>query len=232
MHTVSGGTCVDAWKQAVNLIVQDRVDIKNLIVSINDPTHLEPQWLTRYDPRKCGRQYDHIRDVINTVFPIRLAGRHAQRDALYAAYDRVHGRASTRRWNRSRWGTYFQRLTNFDGSGVNQLERAIRLIGSWQRKEAVFVFHLSAPNVDGVLPRGGPCWHYGEIVWNPDDSLDFVVVYRNHDYFNKALGNFLALGQLLAFICTETGKVPGRMVCHSVHVYRSTSNVLLRQFAT
>lgn len=49
--------------------------------------------------------------------------------------------------------------------------------------------------------------------------LDLVVVYRNHDFFNKALGNFIALGQLLRFIAVESGKTPGNLICHSVHAY-------------
>ncbi len=49
--------------------------------------------------------------------------------------------------------------------------------------------------------------------------MDFVVVYRNHDFFNKALGNFIALGQLLKFIADASGKTAGRLICHSVHAY-------------
>jgi hypothetical protein len=56
-------------------------------------------------------------------------------------------------------------------------------------------------------------------LWQPSGRLDLVVVYRNHDYFNKALGNFIALGQLLDFICVESNKEPGQLICHSVHAY-------------
>jgi hypothetical protein len=49
--------------------------------------------------------------------------------------------------------------------------------------------------------------------------LDLVAVYRNHDFLNKALGNFLGLGRLLNFIALEGGKRPGRVICHSVHAY-------------
>src|SRR5262249_7024930 len=151
-------------------------------------TTFSAHWLTTYDPRQFGAKHDSIRDVVNTVFPMRLATRFSQRTDFYDSYLRYHRRGTLRRKNRSRWGTYFQRLVNFDQSGINQLERAIQILSTWTRKEAALVFHLSAPNVDKILPRGGPCWHFGEILWNADDTLDLVVVYRNHDYFNKALG--------------------------------------------
>ena len=49
--------------------------------------------------------------------------------------------------------------------------------------------------------------------------LDFVAVYRNQDFFNKALGNFIGLGQLLKFICDESNKRAGTLTCHSVHAF-------------
>jgi thymidylate synthase len=120
--------------------------------------------------------------------------------------------------NRSRWGTYFHRLIAYGGK-KNQLELTIEKLKHWPRYTTALVFHLSCPLVDQPRTRGGPCWHYGELIWHKGDVLDLVVVYRNHDFFNKALGNFIALGQLLAFIAKESGKTTGRLVCHSVHAY-------------
>jgi hypothetical protein len=53
--------------------------------------------------------------------------------------------------------------------------------------------------------------------------LELVAVYRNHDYFNKALGNFIGLSRLLGFIARETNRRPTRLVCHSVRAYFETS---------
>jgi hypothetical protein len=54
-------------------------------------------------------------------------------------------------------------------------------------------------------------------------------VYRNHDYFNKALGNFIGLAKLLEFICTEAQQRPGSLVVHSIHGYSSAGIPKLRQ---
>jgi thymidylate synthase len=56
-----------------------------------------------------------------------------------------------------------------------------------------------------------------------DGKIDMTAVYRNHDYFNKALPNFVGLGRLLDFICSESGRDVGKLVCHSGHAYFSKS---------
>jgi thymidylate synthase len=101
----------------------------------------------------------------------------------------------------------------------NQIERAIHALNNWQRKEAAIVGHLSSPDIDKLKPIGSPCLQYFEILWGGDDVLDLFAVYRNHDFLNKTLGNYIGLARLLAFVATESKKKPGRLICHSVHAY-------------
>jgi len=115
---------------------------------------------------------------------------------------------------------------------VNQLDRAIDKLTTWPKRSTTgLVFHLSSPDLDAPRTRGGPCWHFGEIIWREDNILDLVVVYRNHDFFNKALGNFIGLGQLLKFICDESGKNAGSLRCHSVHAFNPESVARLKALA-
>lgn len=67
--------------------------------------------------------------------------------------------------------------------------------------------------------QGGPCLQFVELLWNDDDSLDMVAVYRSHDYSTLALGNFIGLSDLLEFICLHTGKTPGKLTVHSVYAF-------------
>ena len=164
------------------------------------------------------------------MFPTKLILKYPSRPQFYSAYMRLHQRAMKWPRNRSRWGTYFERLVAFGGT-ENQLELLITKLNTWPRNTTGLVFHLSSPSVDRPRTRGGPCWHFGEIVWRKGDILDFVAVYRNHDYFNKALGNFIALGQLLRFIANESSKVPGKLICHSVHAYSERSLSALSNLA-
>src|SRR5258708_4809186 len=230
MAEIHQANCLSAWQEGVRLIRQSHREIFNLITIIEDPCQFDPAWIATYSPHAIVPTADRIVDVIDTVFPTQLRQRHSNRPAFYAAYARVHARAMKWRRNRGRWGTYFERLTDYNGE-TNQLERAITKLQTWPRNTTGLVFHLSCPTIDTPRTRGGPCWHYGEILWQIGDILDFVVVYRNHDFFNKALGNFIALGQLLQFIAAESNKQPGKLICHSAHAYSDKSMIALSQLA-
>lgn len=233
MIVVKGGDCVEAWQNAVKTICTGGTGIFNLFIEIENPTAFPQQWLIDYNPQSVGRDNDNISNVINTVFPYRLWSRCQNRNEFYRRFKEINARSMTRSRYRSAWGTYFQRMVDFrNDEGTNQLETAIEKLQSWNvRSKTGLVFHLSSPEIDKPRTRGAPCWHFGELLWKPDDLIDFVVVYRNHDYFNKALGNFIALGQLLNFICTQSGKTPGSLICHSVHAYSGATKGKVLQLA-
>ena len=225
---VESDSSVDAWKGGVNLLLSEGPQA-NLITTIRHPCKIDPAWLTERSPHRFRAGANNIRDVANTIFPLRLAARLPSRADLYSAYLKRHDRVRT--WTRGRhvWGTYFERLIRFPPTDVNQLERAIDKLRTWPRRNTTgLVFHLSSPVLDAPRTRGGPCWHYGELLWNADGTLDLVAVYRNHDFFNKVLGNFVGLGRLLDFISRESGKQPGRLISHSVHAYFDATATTMR----
>lgn len=226
---VEGRTALDAWRNGVAMVL-GRGEVFNLFTTINEPTIIDAGWLAQCSPRKRGFPGDDVREVIKTIFPFELALAQPDRGALYQAYLERHDRAMRFKRNRSAWGTYFERLVRFpDHPETNQLEVVIEKLNKWEKRSSTgLVFHLSTPARDRPRTRGGPCWHFGELVWHPGNRLDLVVVYRNHDFYNKALGNFLGLGQLLDFICKASGKTPGKLVCHSVHAYNGGSVEALR----
>ena len=226
---INGPDAVTAWLAGAQEVLRQR-EVFNLVTTIEHPCVVEPQWLTQYSPRARSLGREDIRDVVDTIFPLDLARRYPERQEFYSQYLRRHDRAMRMRRNASTWGTYFERLIRFPGSDANQLEQVIDKLTTWQvRSTTALVFHLSTPAIDRPRTRGGPCWHFGEVIWNRDDTLDLVVVYRNHDFFNKALGNFLALGQLLRFICEASGKESGQLVSHSIHAYNGGLVSTLRE---
>lgn len=229
IQVVEGTTALEAWRAGCAMLLTSRGEISNLMTTIAKPCAVDDQWLAQHSPLRFKAGADDARDVANTLFPQRTYGRAASRPELYSRYLKAHDR--TRGWQRGRhaWGTYFERLVRFPPGGVNQLERAIEKLNTWpQRNTTGLVFHLSSPAIDSPRTRGGPCWQFAEILWNADDSLDLVVVYRNHDFFNKVLGNFVGLGRLLHFICSSTNKQAGKLICHSVHAYFDCSQQQLR----
>jgi len=207
--------CVEAWSAVCNhLLVNGHTDT-NIVAVITDPLYFEDAWVTRFNPRAVRAKGDQIRDVMNTVFPQKTRQKSADRHVFYSRYKKAHQRGT-----KKGWGTYFLRLIQFGEKKENQLENAIHVLRTWKNNpHAAITFHLSSPETDSIRPRGGPCWHYGEVLCADKDSVELVAVYRNHDYFNKALGNFIALSRLLRFIAQETGRSPKRLVCHSARAY-------------
>jgi thymidylate synthase len=217
--TVSGDTAVEAWKAASHVVLAGgRGGIRNLITEVETPTVLDPAWLQKYDPLSVGAG-DRLSVVAKVLFPPSRPYHGETRDQYYSRWAAVLQRARKTGKLHSSWGsTYFERLLSIGGSD-NQIERAIHVLSSWPRREAAIVAHLSAPHLDKLKPIGSPCLQFVELLWGTDDVIDLVAVYRNHDYLNKALGNFIGLGRLLDFIAKESDKSPGKVVCHSVHAY-------------
>ncbi len=217
---VQGADVLEAWRNGAQLLSQtpDHA-ICNLITEVNDPIVHDPEWYRRFDPKSVGAD-DRLSVVAKVLFPGLPRREDETRPAYYDRCATLLQRSLNQKRLHSGWGsTYFQRLLSLDGS-ENQIERAIHVLSTWQvRAETSIVAHTSCPRIDGLRKRGSPCLQYIEVLWRPNGILDLVAVYRNHDFLNKALGNFLGLGRLLQFIAAESGKTPGRLVCHSVHAY-------------
>jgi len=233
MVEIVGDDCLGSWQSGAELLTRTKKEMLNLVTTIQNQTVLDPLWLTRFNPAAYPPGKDQIKDVINTIIPIRWAFT-LDRKALYKKYLHVHDRAKNFRRNNGAWGTYFERLIRFGRpNGPNQLEIVVEKLTKWERRvQTALVLHLSAPSLDSPRTRGGPCWHFGEFIWHSDDKLDLVVVYRNHDFYNKALGNYVALGQLLRFVCEQSKRRPGKLICHSVHAYFDSSINSLKTFAS
>jgi hypothetical protein len=216
---VVGDDVVTAWKAGCQAILaaQDS-KIRNLITEIEKPTLVNQDWFCDYDPISVGAN-DRLSVVAKVLFPGTLREGDETREQYYSGWAAVLRRGRKTRKLHSSWGsTYFERLLSLGGSD-NQIERAIHALTSWQRKETAIVMHLSAPHLDKLKPIGSPCLQFAEILWSADDTIDLVALYRNHDFLKKALGNFIGLGRLLAFIARESNKKPGKVICHSVRAY-------------
>ena len=217
-------TNTDAWRAAASHLLEQRgCEDDNLIVQIERPGPSASK-RSLLDPRGVSASGEDPSDVANTIFPKRTWQNAKSRDDFYERYKKAHARGG-----RKSWGTYFLRLTNFGATGVNQLERAIRVMNEWQNEPGTaIVLHLSSPETDLPRPLGGPCLQLLQL-HAKDGRLDVTAIYRNHDYFNKALPNFIGLGGLLEFICKATDRQVGSLTCHSGHAYSSAGKLALRR---
>lgn len=225
LHVVHGDDCLAAWKAAAaHLIAKVGTEESNLLIQIDQPVFWDPTWFKLMDPRSVRDRGENPSDVANTIFPLKTFINSSSRDELYRRYKRAHKRGDTKSW-----GTYFGRMISFGVSKTNQIERAIDVLNTWEKSPGTsIVFHLSSCETDKPRPLGGPCLQLLQFQVR-DGRIDVTAVYRNHDYFNKALPNFVGIGRLLTFICAETGRTPGSLVCHSGHAYSSSGKAALSE---
>lgn len=236
-----GQNCLEAWQNAVSGLLRSTGDkLNNVIVEIENGGIEDPLWIDEFNPKDCSADGESIKDVANTIFPQRtwerLQIKGESRHELYRRYPIIYENGKhfgqKQRRNKTAWGTYFLRLVKFGNSNVNQLENAISAISNWPGNyRGAITFHLSSPEYDSYRRRGGPCWHFAELGCTATGEINFSVVYRSHDYFNRTLGNFIGLSRLLNFICQETGKRPGKLVCQSVYAWHSFSKNKMRELA-
>lgn len=216
---ISGVDVVDAWKNASESVLNvTEHRVRNLIVEVEHPTTFQRAWLKKFDPKAVGST-DRLSVVVKVLFPYNGKAAGESRQHFYDRWNHSLQKNRQKKRLQAPWGTYFGRLTDFGGE-KNQLENIIKALRTWRiRPEAALVAHTSAPTLDTLKPIGSPCLQYVEVLWGRDDVIDLTAVYRNHDFLKKALGNYIGLGRLLQFICDESGKTPGRLICHSVRAY-------------
>lgn len=221
----TGEDAVEAWRDACEQLLLARGgELHDLVVKISGPTRIQDDWFHRFDPIAAGGN-DRLSNVANTIFPLKSweNTRSRDREEFYQRY-----KAANRRSGHRRWGTYFGRLIDFGDSHVNQLENAISKIRSWRNiPRSAICLHTTSAETDSIKPLGSPCLQTIQFHCHPD-VIDFSVLYRNHDYFEKALGNFVGLGRLLEFVAGECDRQPGRLVCFSTHAYTSGGKRRLR----
>ena len=224
IEALSAPNCYEAWKAAsMHLLGLTGSHESNLLVQIENPIEWDDNWFSRIDPRRVSGSGENPADVANTIFPASTWQKSESRDEFYARYKRAHSRG-----RHKRWGTYFLRLIDFGQTHVNQLERSLRVFKEWEKNPGTaVVFHLSSAETDVPRPLGGPCLQLIQLqAWG--GTIDMTAVYRNHDFFNKAFPNYVGLGRLLNFICGESERNVGKLVCHSGHAYFNSSKEIAR----
>lgn len=225
---IEASNCLDAWRQVADELIVSK-EIYNLIVEIENPAEINEEWLRDFNPKQFGG--DNLSTVINTIFPRSIVKRYEDRNLLYQIYPEILQRGKKIFKTNHGWGTYFQRLTSFGNKNVNQLEEVIQALANHLAVyKTPYVIHISSSEYDSISQvMGKPCLQYIQIIRPTSTLIDLVAIYRNHDFFNKAFGNYVALSMLLSYICKESNKEVGKIICHSVHAYYDSSKNKLIQ---
>lgn len=228
---IDAATIGDAWcASAKHLLAQG--DRLNLLVHVASPTAGDEQDLRPLDPARLAPQALSVFDVAATIFPKRSTRWSLAPIEFVKYYLPVYARLKRRR--RSGWGFYFHRLASFGKSATPQLAQIVDGLAGWgYNHHGAFVVHTCSPETDRPRPQGGPCWQYGQFMAD-GGRLSLTAVYRSHHYFLKALGNFVGLSRLLAYVCLKTGHQPGTLTFLSTYAflgnYRTAAEKLLRDW--
>ena len=129
---------------------------------------------------------------------------------------------------RSGWGTYFDRMINYDTpkGAVDQLGQIIDNIKNRSKIHgSSFVMVIPQPHKDINKLMGAPCLNYITIQVEKNKSaknqriINMLAVYRNHDFTERAYGNYMGLCDLLKYISIESNSSCGCLTCISSHAY-------------
>jgi hypothetical protein len=172
-----------------------------------------------------------VATVASTIFP---ANFYLQRGAtgIYEDYVKVHPQLPRH------WGTYagrmLRKLAASEGKNRGAEINPLRILVEKMKKQAtggrmraVYEMNLIDDRellelpiynaiTDARCTRGQPCLsHLSFKLVSAGQKVTLTVLYRNHYYIGKALGNLIGLAQLLSFVAAEAGIGVGPLVCHS-----------------
>jgi hypothetical protein len=164
-----------------------------------------------------------IAGVANTIFPQSLLDRHGS-EGLYAAYNGVLPRIKKMTHD---WGRYFERMTAWkkvkgrEITIMNPLDDLVRFmreqIASERTYRNAYEMTIYDPARDAGKVSNRQCLNFLSFKLTRDNVLLLTVMYRNHAYVARGLGNFLGLGRLQAFVAAESGAKLGSLTCISTH---------------
>lgn len=225
LHTVRGNSCGEAWLKAANWLAgQPQRSSFNMIVGIEKPTFVSrsdfhivqtvDKFLEAHDKAPTVT-------VAGTIFPAGLYKRNGSK-GVYEMYPQVYEEIKTQ------WGTYAMRMiqrNSTDGQyhPLQELVEKIRTHRDTTRLRSIYEIGtlvagdlpIYDPESDRSLPMGQPCLSHLTFKIIGKDLLSLTVLYRSHYYVERALGNFIGLAQLLAFVARETELKVGPLICHS-----------------
>jgi thymidylate synthase len=228
----------DAWLEVVKRLMVSHWDLRNLIVHVKNPTAIDQAFHGDVDIFAKAHGLLGPKHVAYTIFPQGLYQNGVDVSALCTAYNKPRGLFEKLQRRKPGWGSYFRRMTHYDGPGgtVNQLERIIVAIQDRDNlSRAAYTIVIQKPGGETVRPLGGPCLNYIAVQAEPGQAgkpltLGLLAVYRNHDFLERAYGNYWGLCNLLVFLAAEVGGTAGPLTCVSSHAYVAAEKMALRQF--
>ena len=224
---VTGENLSVAWARTL-VAVADAPDHKavHVVTRIANPTVEDPRIRELVDGMLDTLTCRPVETVANTIFPAAMAAQTPDPEELADRYQKAL--PTIKRLDRAnRRGTYFDRLSHYpapDGTFRNQISEIIRRIGverasnggpKTARYEVGLVpFTVDVPVQEPTRDTSTmdfPCLSFLSFQLDHGEVLHVVAHYRSHYMIERAYGNYLALGRLLAYVCERAGIAHGSM---------------------
>lgn len=226
-----------AWIEVVKKLMTSCWELCNLIVQIKNPSLLNQTLHNSMESFSKKQGLLGPKHVAYTIFPHRLYRGGGSAETLFTTYNRTRGLFEKLQRRKPGWGTYFRRMTHYEGTygGINQLDNIIRAIrGRENIRKAAYTIVIQNPGGETIRSLGAPCLNYIAVQVEPGQAdhpltLGLLAVYRNHDFLERAYGNYWGLCNLLVFLAKEVDGTPGPLTCISSHAYVSGNKTALKQ---
>jgi hypothetical protein len=241
MKPICESTCERAWLAAAEHLADAPSQTEyNLVIEIENSTvHDTSDHRVRQvvEDFLIARGSHPIATVAGTIFPAAEYRDHGAHGVYELYPTEIYPNI---RLGPGDWGRYAYRLVRWktpDGRTINPLETVVdkikQQLGNGRRMRQCYELSLTDsgidlplydPTVDAGRTRGGPCLSHISLKIGQSDILYLTAVYRSHTYVARALGNFIGLAALQAFVCVETGLEPGPLVCLSTYARLETGD--------
>ncbi len=220
-------TNVQGWLAAAIAVRERGGEAHNVIIDIADPlaeTEIDVVIIREVDAFLRSHRRNTLSGVANTIFPQSTYDRHGPED-FYGVYrDTVLPRV--KQMTRD-WGRYFDRLTAWkkvEGTQVkiiNPLDDLVQFmktqVASDRTYRNTYEMTIYDPARDAGKVANRQCLSFISFKLTHHNQLLLTVMYRNHAYVARGLGNFIGLGRLMAFVADQTGVTLGSLTCISTH---------------
>ncbi|RWM45554.1 hypothetical protein [Mesorhizobium sp.] len=220
-------TGVQGWLAAATAVEAQGGEAHNVVIDIADPlreSEKDAEIIREVDRFLRDHRRNALSGVANTIFPQSLRDRHGP-EHFYEVYrDRVLPRM--KKITRD-WGRYFDRLThwkkvqNGQVTIINPLDDLVRFmreqVASDRTYRNAYEMTIYDPGRDAGKVSNRQCLSFLSFKLTDDNRLLLTVMYRNHAYIARGLGNFIGLGRLQAFVSEQSGAGMGSLTCISTH---------------
>lgn len=230
----------EAWATVLRLLLAAPGRMQYYVsVRMKKPLQLSAAVAKAYDAFATNRGLPSAEGVAANIFPRSFYRFNCRQDrsALYRRHPEFRTRTA-RLFKKHVTFSYFDRLINWQPVGaaqpVNQLEVFIDRMGNHKAKREAWYFY---PTIDPTRDLGkimsGPCLTAIDLKYEIEhNTLNMFAFYRDHEFAEKAYGNYLGLAYLLEFLCEQTSTEVGALTCISLRARIGSLASELRQLVS